>query len=489
MSQAKSEGRPNCNRCVKRGDECTGYRDDADLIFRHETQKIENKLSSGGNTLRRRASDISTSGLSDLSSTTLVSFRSPSSQASKSSTLFSEKSFSAYADVFDASPLGHSSNPVSELASISSSIEDQATSEFFEKFVMYPCNLGSSPGFLEFLPGLFEEPHIETRTGLRWAVRAAAYANLAQEHGKPALKEKAVECYGLALSALSRSLTKKNQTVDDHILMAVVVLDFFETMYLGISPKLGGHAEGMKQILRLRGPSQPYDAKSWSLFQLAHHRIQKQQLAFRQEASPESKAWLEPLNMELPEAQIEKQNFEISRVCALARKLVSQIDNINLSAERILPIIEEIRSLDEIAVSWRSSPSWQFQTLKRSDMPRDARTATFPETIQLHRDGSTRTKLFSIRQASTAMIQLLADEVISTVPQSFGDINAQGMLQNSAQVARSSGLGGYFLLWSIKIIKVNEHVSHSTREYAKAVFERIRESTGMKSVLGDWSCI
>ena len=93
---------------------------------------------------------------------------------------------------------------------------------------MYPCNHGSSPGFLEQLPGLFEEVKSEGRLALRWAVRAAAYASLSNERDDPTLGNNAIQCYGRALSALGRSLAETNAAPDDYILMTVVVLDLFE---------------------------------------------------------------------------------------------------------------------------------------------------------------------------------------------------------------------------------------------------------------------
>jgi hypothetical protein len=108
------------------------------------------------------------------------------------------------------------------------SAEDQAVSQFFEKYVMYPCNNGSSPGFLEHLPSLFKEVKVEGRLALRWAVRAAAYANLSNDQSNVALGNKALQCYGLALSALAESLADPRAPPDDYTLMTVVVLDLFE---------------------------------------------------------------------------------------------------------------------------------------------------------------------------------------------------------------------------------------------------------------------
>jgi hypothetical protein len=108
------------------------------------------------------------------------------------------------------------------------STDDQAVSAFFEKFVMYPCNVGSSEGFLEHLPCMFDEVNVGNRIALRWAVRAAAYASLCRDRKNDTLQKKSMQCYGLALSALSESLIKNKDPPDDYILMTVVVLDLFE---------------------------------------------------------------------------------------------------------------------------------------------------------------------------------------------------------------------------------------------------------------------
>jgi hypothetical protein len=108
------------------------------------------------------------------------------------------------------------------------SAEDIAVDQFFEKYVMYPCNQGSSPGFLEHLPSLFREFRLEGRLALRWAVRAAAYASLSNDQDNVALGDKALQCYGRSLSALGTALKQDTQEPNDFILMTVVILDIFE---------------------------------------------------------------------------------------------------------------------------------------------------------------------------------------------------------------------------------------------------------------------
>jgi hypothetical protein len=120
-------------------------------------------------------------------------------------------------------------------------VEREAVSRFFDKYVMYPGK-DSRKGFLEFLPYLFEEVNVDGRCALRWAVQAAALADVSREGQQGmALSKTALELYGKALSALSSSLSEKGKIPDDYDLMAVVMLDLFEvwclmrfdTSYLG----------------------------------------------------------------------------------------------------------------------------------------------------------------------------------------------------------------------------------------------------------------
>jgi hypothetical protein len=257
---------------------------------------------------------------------------------------------------------------------------------------------------------------------------------------------------------------------------------------------------------------------------------QKQQLACRQETLPESEPWLDSLNDEFPDIRIEKDNLQISKTCERARTLLKSIKNLvdtNLSVDQILEMIKEMHDLDQLATTWRQGPQWAYKTIHRSEITQDDFVAyKFPEFVQLHDDvwiayewNYHRTGriilhghllecidrleslcsashvtipagLCSLREASITVIQALADQVLSAVPQSLGDIDHEGNLMvDSSTTAKCKGAGAYFLLWPIKIIKGNRSVTAEQRSAAQGVFERIRECTGMKSALGDLSCI
>jgi hypothetical protein len=183
-------------------------------VFRYENEKVERKV-------RRRASDASLAMSASSSRESTSSTHSPG---------LSDRDGTRRTDSISLSDLSLQ-NPrpwlKDAVASSTLSADEQAVSSFFEKFVMYPCNRGSSGGFLEYLPCMFEEINTQNRVALRWAVRAAAYANLSKEQND-ALERKASQCYGLALSALAKAVAKNKDPPDDYILMTVVVLDLFE---------------------------------------------------------------------------------------------------------------------------------------------------------------------------------------------------------------------------------------------------------------------
>ncbi|MCJ1243028.1 hypothetical protein MMC30_000224 [Trapelia coarctata] len=498
-----------------RSEICIGYRDEATLIFRDENEKAARA------SVRRRASAQSFP-VSETSSQASSGPRFPhktsggDDPSNLSATELSSLNLSSPYPWVKAVPEASAPSP-----------EDQAVFQFFEKYVMYPCNQGSSPGFLEHLPGLLGEVKVEGKLALRSAVRAAAYASLSSEQSSNALGKKALHCYGLALSSLAESLADPHVVPDDFILMTVVVLDLFESLYLQDSVSVGSHAEGMAQILRLRGPNQIYGARGWSLFRLSHHRLQKQQLAFKQGPLPESEAWLNSFNEELLDVRVEKDAFQINKICARARDLMKRIDDTDISVNETLDMVKEMHALDQVQTTWLDSPNWAYKTIHRSEITQDRETASkFPEFVQLHhdvwiayewnyhrtariimhehlllclgrlesshrgREETLQTDLRTYKQVSIQIVQALADEVLSTVPQSLGDIDHQGnILANSSGAPKCKGIGGYFLLWPIKIIKRTQSATVEQRVTAQGVFERIRECTGMKAALGEASSI
>jgi len=247
----------------------------------------------------------------------------------------------------------------------------------------------------------------------------------------------------------------------------------------------------------------------------------------RQGSLAETDAWLDYLDEDLPSVRLEKGKSQIHKTCERARMLLDSIDDIDSPAEATLNSIREICEHDRATTSWRRGPNWAYKTIDRSQIIQDkVQACQFPLSLQLHHDiwvayewnyhrtgrmilhrhllesinrlqSSNRCnqaafslEVSSIKRTSLDIIQTLADEVLSTVPQSLGDIDHDGKILGDSRGAHvRKGIGGYFLLWPIKIIKSLEHATFEQRSAAQAVFERIRECTGMKAALGGLSSI
>ena len=240
---------------------------------------------------------------------------------------------------------------------------------------------------------------------------------------------------------------------------------------------------------------------------------------------PESEGWLDSLNDDIPEVHIEKDNHQINKVCQRARSLLQKIST-SESRSQILDMIREMHALDLKATNWRAGPNWAYKTVHRSEISQDAEAKSkFPEFVQLHPDvwiayewnyqrtgrillhenllrcldrletltaetEEVQVDIHSFREMSITIIQFLIEEVLSTTPQMLGDIDQEGNLMDEVIGASiCKGIGGYFLLWPIRIAKSAKHATPEQTTAAQAVFERIRECTGMKSALGDASLV
>ncbi|KAI1775423.1 hypothetical protein F4818DRAFT_49507 [Hypoxylon cercidicola] len=514
------EGKPACQRCIKRNENCEGYRDDAGLRFRYETEKVIGQAIAA-------AASASSSNASPQRSRRKSWSTDNKSVRSQSSTAVIDPS-----DLTEEELVGlNLPNPFpwakTTPAHLRHSPENEMVDRFMEKYVMYPCNEKSSPGFLEHLPCLFQDVNVEGRFALRWAVRAAAYADLSKAQSSDALVTKAFKCYGMSLSALGESLSTAGKVPDDYDLMTTVMLDIFETFFIENPAMRGAHAQGMAQILRLRGPDQIYSPRGWSLFRLAHHRIQKQQLAFNRKLLDESDHWIGQLDDTIPYVCLERDATRIGQTCERARNLQKILTSGNSSTSEVLKMVHEIIELDKEVVSWRQKPEWSYKTLNVSELPEfDRSVQPLTSTIQLHADlwmayewnyhrtariiayqqllncltaaienagphDLARTSLCVLVEQFSETIRKLAEDVLSTAPQSLGDIDHLGRLHDPRNgPPRCRGIGGYLLLWPIKIIKAPQFsTTEDQRRSGQIVFDRIREYTGMKSLLGSLSII
>jgi hypothetical protein len=238
-------------------------------------------------------------------------------------------------------------------------------------------------------------------------------------------------------------------------------------------------------------------------------------------------SWLDQLNGKEPFVRLEKNTSMISDTCRRARMLLDLINSGGLPTSTIINMIEELHLLDQSAVSWRQTSQWSFTNLKVAERPDlEAVACGITDTIQLHPDiwmayewnyhraaritfleqvlkcskaaletsdldTTKEQKLTDTIAKCTSTIEWLVNEILSTVPQSLGDVNHMGHVHDMMDgVPRCRGVGGYLLLWPIRISKGQLFgTTPEQKERAWKVFERIRDYSGMKSTLGNKSII
>lgn len=260
---------------------------------------------------------------------------------------------------------------------------------------------------------------------------------------------------------------------------------------------------------------------------------QKQQLAFQLRPMPESEGFLENMGEATTFDRLERNALGISKTCERGRSLMKKLkdDESTASAREVLDLIREMHDVDRDSVSWRQGEAWKFRTVPRSDIIGEPSViCTFPDSIELHPDvwnayewnyhraariilheqlltclhrlsasedfaSSPDAAILSpLECESITIIRSLAEKILATVPQMFGEIDHEGRVAEKPAYANEGqgcrAIGSYFLLWPIKILKGPQcSVSDEQRRAAKAVFDRIRDYTGMKAELGDLSMI
>jgi hypothetical protein len=264
----------------------------------------------------------------------------------------------------------------------------------------------------------------------------------------------------------------------------------------------------------------------YSFFMLTYVK-QMQQLSFNMLPILDATNWLHQLNDNEPYVRLAKNVNTINDTCTRARMLLNLINVGGLPTSTIVDMIKELHSLDQSAVSWRQTSEWSFKNLavsERSDLK--PATGGITDKIQLHPDiwmayewnyhraaritfleqllncsraaletsdldNVEETALTEIITECTSTIRWLVEEVLSTVPQSLGDIDLMGRTHDFKDgPPRCRAIGGYLLLWPIRVSKgQSSAMTPEQKERACRVFERIRDYTGMKAMLGDTSSI
>ncbi|KAI1627483.1 hypothetical protein EDD37DRAFT_263033 [Exophiala viscosa] len=334
--------RPRCGRCIHRRLACSGYPQDESFIFLDEND-VAQRNSERARSRRNESQMIP------------ISFDLAASQGSSAPT-FTERTSTLRKQLY------HWLNerelteipPVLQL-----DMETQAVSRFFVNWTLYPCNLGLSPGYMDQVPKLYSNaaPH-----SILWlAVQAVAFADMKYYGpGYDQLSATALQYYGLALALLRTLAADEERILDDQVLAALLLIDDFESLFLGRTEPLGPHSQGLKHILHARGDAQLFRRSSFSLWLLALHRLVARQILLYEEPDDQQTAWIDKLDLDWVPLRIFSDIYKMNVLSSEANKLRQGENSRPIPRESI----EQARQLaDSTLLLLRSVETWPMMTI------------------------------------------------------------------------------------------------------------------------------
>ncbi|KNG87067.1 hypothetical protein ANOM_005685 [Aspergillus nomiae NRRL 13137] len=205
---------PHCGQCIRTCEECPGYRDEWDLVFRNQTDHTIKRSKQK----RRQREDTSTL------------------------------------------PRSYSSNPLS-LPELSNSYDAIGVNYFLCNFVTNYRS--SSRGYLNYIPADYV---IDSQRSpmLVASMAAIGLVTLANTTGQPQLAKHARAKYSEAINQVNVALASPTESIKDSTLMTVISLGLFE--HVSDFSSWARHVQGAAALVVARGKSQFSSRASFLMF-------------------------------------------------------------------------------------------------------------------------------------------------------------------------------------------------------------------------------
>ncbi|CAM1507114.1 Fc.00g067550.m01.CDS01 [Cosmosporella sp. VM-42] len=284
-------GRPACQRCIKYGAECPGYRTEQDLVFRNSNPTTVKKRKKRTQQASREASEAltfqSSSSSSSGSSPPTIEISTPSiffDDDFDKGIVLSDSGELVTMDGFDPPlMLPQSLHEHWTAHSIPIILNVYSTLDFVQS--MYRKNINNGP--LVWAAHLFSRTYV---VNLRYptALCNASVKETERELGG---------YLGKTLSAVSEALKTPDGAMRDDVLATVWILANYELL-LGSITRMEPmspwhlHSRGLYSMLKTRGTAPLYTEAGRQAFWPAYNLVQVQSLLTNTECPPESDEWL-----------------------------------------------------------------------------------------------------------------------------------------------------------------------------------------------------
>lgn len=260
------------------------------------------------------------------------------------------------------------------------------------------------------------------------------------------------------------------------------------------SEPLGPHSTGLIHLLRVRGDEQFFAAQSFSLWRIAHHRLQARQILLREMPQPEQAVWISKLNDRQPDLHITTHVYQISKLCAEAQEIINDPSK---DAERFLSQVAELIKdcedwANDLPTQWKAKfitnetdlalkelslhhDIWLAYMLNFHNASRICMREAYLDVITHRRN------LYSDqdRQGTIDVIAQLALSLLETMPQLLGLVDFQGQPRRSEWDLTGSkigkGIGGFFAIYSLFAIRACKYTKLQHQNLAEELWNWIHD--------------
>ncbi|KAI9740241.1 MAG: hypothetical protein M1834_004819 [Cirrosporium novae-zelandiae] len=479
------ETKPQCTRCQKAGVDCPGYRNIDHLIFRDENAAA--KLSALQP--RPRKHQVTTVDLN-------VSTTASSLVEEQLDPQIVTRGLFLPPPVLPPSLAEHESICL-----------------FFSTFILPTNPEVQYPGFLAFLPDLYQSSS-EQHPCFRMALSSVGMACNAHRLSSSTLAMDARITFGKSLGLLRNAIQNPERPCHDATMMTIWLLGLYEAMSEGPLEPWGSHIQVISYLLKLRGGQQLDTKWGRDVFRTLFGHLKLRSLIFSEQLTLNPREWTDKTTGPLPNQRLGAGLFRISEIRARIKQFNSSVEQNRAREIEFLSSIQDEAFMVDIAMShWRdsASPQWDYETIGGVDGGGSSHSLGFHHVytdvhiaslwnfyrasrILLHEsfdgvDGISATHVINNHHGPVPvpdsgaifpcrkLVGQLADEILASVPFSLGDIDNVG---RTSRPTGSGRLGAFFLTWPLFVIHTATQVSRDKKLLAQEILRRIGLEFGFR---------
>lgn len=290
-----------------------------------------------------------------------------------------------------------SENPDVDLSSqitFNPAIEEQATTFFFNNFVLTPRSEETTRGFLELLGPMLQES--EDGSALHLATQAVAMSILANWPGRRHLLQKSQSLYTRALTAIQQEIQCPKQAVSDSTLLTVLMFSMYESVTSSehAVQAWAKHIDGAVTIVQARGMKQFEDAQSLLLFRAVRTQMLTSSIQQRKAIPdfPGPRGWMSDTEGEnTATSSLIEFSVQLPNLLAKAKSLFAS-DQTGETISEVTALLHQAFEIQQALLQWESQMplQWCYSSVAniptKANMDKVEEMETWPGVLHIYKD-------------------------------------------------------------------------------------------------------